>query len=210
MAELYASLFLNDLDNDHQTVKWLDRFSELAAPQNRPVADLGCGPGGVVNHLAGHGLDAYGLDLSQGQIDQARKAFPDLRFEVGDLTALDVDTGSLGGIVAKYSIIHLAPDALAGVFAEWHRALNDGAPLFVSFFGSRSADSHGLAFDHKVATAYELDPATIGRLLGTAGFVEIQIEATAIPEGGRPFDHTTILARTGLLDSAHREPLRLG
>lgn len=205
-AELYASLFLHELDRDAQSKRWLSAFVEAASLRNGPVVDLGCGPGGVVNHLCGLGLTASGLDLSPGQIAQAREAFPDLRFEVGDLTALDVADSSLGGIVSKYSVIHLPPSDLDAVFAEWLRALQPHAPLFLSFFGSRTPDAHGTPFDHKVVTAYELWPATVGEQLRESGFVEIEIETSPIPEGGRPFDHTTILAHKpgGERDDAHR------
>ena len=111
MAELYASLFLDDLDP--QTVRSLGRFAAIAGEHSGPVADLGCGPGGVVNFLVDQGLTAFGTDLSPGQIEQARQAFPELSFDVGDMTATGFDRESLGGIVSKYSIIHLDPSSLS-------------------------------------------------------------------------------------------------
>ncbi len=193
-AELYASLFLHELRNDEQSLQMLDRLAALV-PDGAPVLDVGCGPGGLVQHLVELGLDASGIDLSPGQIAQARAAFPECRFEVGNLTDLQVDDGSLGGITSKYSIIHLDPGRLADTFAEWRRALSPGAPLFLSFFGSRSAEAHGTPFDHKVVTAHELCPTTVSSLLDAAGFVDVETTATPIPPGGRPFDHVTMLAR---------------
>ncbi len=194
-AELYASLFLGELDRDTQSTSWLSSFAEIAAQRSGPVADLGCGPGSVVNHLCALGLTAIGFDLSPGQITQFRAAFPDLQFEVGDLTDLEFADGTLAGIVSRHSLIHMPPSDLGPVFEEWQRALQSQAPVFVSFFGSRSAAAHGTPFDHKVITAYELFPATVRQQLHDAGFVGIEVEATPIPEGGRPFDHVTILAR---------------
>ncbi len=75
MAELYASLFLTNLDGDTCTQDWLAAFAKLAAPRSGPVADLGCGPGHVVNHLSELGLTVIGYDLSPGQIGQARRRF---------------------------------------------------------------------------------------------------------------------------------------
>ena len=193
-AELYASLFLHELQNDEQSLRVLDRFAALV-PDGEPVLDVGCGPGGLVQHLVELGLDASGVDLSPGQIAQARAAFPERRFEVGDLTDLQVDDGSLGGITSKYSIIHLDPARLGDTFSGWCRVLQAGAPLFLSFFGSRTAEAHGTPFDHKVVTAYELWPPTVSSLLAAAGFVDVETTATPIPPGGRPFDHVTMLAR---------------
>lgn len=197
-AEQYASLFLNELDRDTQSTKWLAEFTRLAAARRGRIADLGCGPGGTVHHLTSRGLAATGIDLSPAQIAQARRAFPDLHFEVGDLTTLPFEDASLGGIVSRYSLIHLHPSDLDDVFVEWFRALEPGAPVFVSFFGSTSADAHGTPFDHKVVTAYELFPARVGQQLRDAGFTCIELESTPRPEGGRPFDHATILGRKPL------------
>lgn len=194
-AELYTSLFLHDLGHDTQSTRWLAKFAALAAQRSGPVADLGCGPGSAVDHLCGLGVDAFGIDLSAGQVAQARAAFPGLRFEVGDLAHLEFADASLGGIVSRHSLIHTPPSGLAAVFEEWLRALQPHAPVFVSFFGSKSAEAHGTPFDHTVVTAYELFPATVAQLLGDTGFVDVAVEATPIPAGGRPLDHVTLLAR---------------
>jgi SAM-dependent methyltransferase len=193
-AELYASLFLNELNGDAQSTGGLRRFAALAVQQSGPVLDCGCGPGGAVRFLSDLGLMVSGVDLSPGQVAQARLAFPELRFEVGDLTALEVADASLGGVVSLYSVIHLPPATLPAVFAEWFRAMAPAAPVFLSFFGSRSPEAHGTPFDHKVVTAYELWPAGIAQQLRAAGFADVKVDAAPIPEGGRPFDHTTVLA----------------
>ncbi len=195
MAEQYAALVRNDLDRDTNARDWLAAFAELAATRDGTVADLGCGPGHVVDHLSELGLTVVGYDLSPGQIAEARSAFPDSQFHVGDLAALDIADSSLGGIVARYSLIHTLPSRLGAVFGEWMRVLEPGAPVLVSFFGSASAEAHGTPFDHKVVTAYELFPATIARQLEDAGFSDVEVGIRDPPEGGRPFDQGTILAR---------------
>lgn len=194
MASRYASLFLGDLEGDTNALDWLAAFAELAAPRDGIVADLGCGPGHVVNHLSELGLTVIGYDLSPGQIVEARKAFPDLDFQVGDLTALDLGDSTLGGIVSRYSIIHLPPTRLGDVFEEWLRVLEPAAPVLVSFFGSASADAHGRPFDHQVTTAHELFPATVARQLQDVGFAAVRIGTRPPPAGGRPFDQATVLA----------------
>ncbi len=195
MARRYAELFLDDLDRDTNARGWLAAFAELAARRTGPVADLGCGPGHVVDHLTRLGLTVVGYDLSPGQIAEARQAFPDLSFDVGDLASLDDGNSSLGGIVARYSLIHVPPTRLGEVFVEWMRVLEPDAPVLVSFFGSKSAETHGTPFDHRVVTAYELFPPTIARQLHDAGFIDAEIGVHPSPAGGRPFDQATVLAR---------------
>ena len=114
---------------------------------------------------------------------------------MGDFAPLDVTDSSVGGIVSRYSVIHIVPSLLSEVFAEWMRVLEPEAPDLVSFFCSLSADAHGPAFDHKVATVYELFPGTIPRQLQDAGFADIEIGIRPSPDGVRPFDQGTVLAR---------------
>jgi ubiquinone/menaquinone biosynthesis C-methylase UbiE len=66
-------------------------------------------------------------------IEVARRSHPDLRFEVGSMNALDLADGSLGGIVAWYSIIHTPRGLLPQVFAEFARVLVPGGHLLLAF-----------------------------------------------------------------------------
>ncbi len=195
MAELYATLALGDLDRATPDRDWLASFAELATSRNGAVADLGCGPGHVVNHLTELGLAAIGYDVSPGQIAEARRAFPHSQFHVADLTALDIADDSLSGIVARYSLIHMLPTQLGCVFGGWLRLLEPGAPVLVSFFASSSVEAHGSPFDHAVVTAYELFPATIARQLQEAGFEGVGVGIRGPLDRERPLDHGTVLAR---------------
>lgn len=98
-----------------------------------PVADVGCGPGYVTAHLHDAGVDAFGIDLSPEMITIARRDHPHLRFDVGTMTELDLVDGSLAGIVAFWSVIHVPDDAVPDVFAEFRRVLRPGGPLLVGF-----------------------------------------------------------------------------
>ncbi|WP_432982794.1 class I SAM-dependent methyltransferase [Dactylosporangium sp. CA-233914] len=101
--------------------------------QGGPVADVGCGPGHVTAFLDGLGLDAFGLDLSPGMIEVARREHPGLRFEVGSMTDLPLPDASLGGLVAFWSLIHIPDDELGGVLGHFRRVLRPGAPLLAGF-----------------------------------------------------------------------------
>ncbi len=58
---------------------------ELLAPRpGERVLDLGCGTGHLTAQVAAAGAEVVGLDLAGGMIEQARRAYPRLRFEVGD------------------------------------------------------------------------------------------------------------------------------
>jgi len=196
MAEQYTAVAVGDIDRDTVAHEWLGEFAQLAALGDGPVADLGCGPGYVTNHLSELGLSALGYDISPALVAEAQRAFPDVEFQLGDLTALDVANSSLAGVVSRYSLIHAPPTQLAGTFAEWSRVLELGAPALLSFFAASSAERHGTPFDHKVVTAYELFPATIVSELESAGFEDIRVGVRGPLVGERLLDHATILARS--------------
>jgi SAM-dependent methyltransferase len=110
-----------------------------------PVADVGCGPGYVTAHLHELGVDAFGIDLSPGMIEVARRDHPGLRFEVGSMTDLDLPAASVAGLLAWWSLIHIPDDEVPAVFEHFHRALRPGGPLQLGFHvggESRSKTDH--------------------------------------------------------------------
>ena len=171
MAELYTKLAIGEIGRRPIDRDWLTAFAELAASSDGAVADLGCGPGHVVNHLSELGLTAIGYDFSPGLIAAARREFPDAQFRVGDLAALDIADSSL------------------------MRVLEPGAPVLVSFFAAPSAEAHGTPFDHAVVTAYALFPATIASQLQVAGFTDVEVAVRNPFDGERALEHGTVLAQ---------------
>ncbi|WP_434453075.1 class I SAM-dependent methyltransferase [Lentzea sp. E54] len=148
----------------------LAAFAELAGGRG-PVADLGCGPGHLTAHLRSLGLDVFGLDLSPAMIALARAANPDLRFDEGSMTELDLADGVLGGILAFYSVIHTPPQQVPAVFAEFCRVLAPGGHVLLGFFAGD--DPEPQEFDHKVTLAYRWSPSGLMDLLRQAGFAEV-------------------------------------
>lgn len=54
-------------------------------PAERRLFDLGCGNGALTSVVSDHGWQTTGVDVSEGGIEVARKARPDLQFEVGNV-----------------------------------------------------------------------------------------------------------------------------
>lgn len=98
-----------------------------------PVADVGCGPGHVTAHLNTLGINAFGVDLSPAMVDVARRDHPHLTFKVGSMTDLGLADGSLSGLLAFWSLIHVPDDGIPGVLAEFRRVLQSGAPMLIGF-----------------------------------------------------------------------------
>lgn len=65
---------------------------ELLAPKpGERILDLGCGTGHLTAEIAATGADVIGIDRSPEMISQARRQFPNLKFEVADARHLDFE-----------------------------------------------------------------------------------------------------------------------
>jgi ubiquinone/menaquinone biosynthesis C-methylase UbiE len=122
------------LDETPEERAVLAMFADMVRAQGGgTVADVGCGPGRVTAHLRQLGVDAFGIDLSPGMIEVARREHPGLRFDVGSMTDLALADASMAGLVAWYSLIHVPDDEISGVFAHFRRVLRPGGPLLLGF-----------------------------------------------------------------------------
>ncbi|MFF0772746.1 class I SAM-dependent methyltransferase [Nonomuraea wenchangensis] len=193
VAALYAGLFQNALDDQPLDRASLEVFAEVVRTSaGGPVAELGCGPGYVTAYLRKLGLDAFGLDLSPVMIDLAREAYPELRFEVGSMDALDLADEELRGIVSWYSVIHVPPQELPAYFREFRRVLAPGGHLLLGFFESEGEPV--TPFDHKVTQAYRWPIDELAALAGAAGFAEVG-RVLREPHEGERFRQGRLLMR---------------
>ncbi|MDO3705830.1 class I SAM-dependent methyltransferase [Micromonospora sp. C28SCA-DRY-2] len=109
---------------DGQYGPWLDdlhgRLSASAA-----VLDLGCGCGvPVARSLASAGHRVTGIDISDVQIERARRLVPTGTFRRADATRLDLPPASFDAVVCLYTLIHMPltdQPRLIGRIATWLR-----------------------------------------------------------------------------------------
>ena len=158
----------------------LSAFAAMVGPGGR-VADLGCGPGHVTDHLRSLGLNASGLDLSPGMVEVARERAPGCRFAVGSMLELPYADDELDGAVAVYSVIHLDTAARATAYAEAARVVRPGGWYLIGFHtsGQSSVGTHEMGgtavmttwWDQPVELTFHfLDPAEESAALATAGW----------------------------------------
>ncbi|MFF0231250.1 class I SAM-dependent DNA methyltransferase [Micromonospora sp. NPDC005252] len=134
VAVSYAHLVRDFLAQAPYERAALALFADLVrATGGGPVADVGCGPGRITAHLNELGIAAFGIDLSPGMIAVARHDHPDLRFDVGSMTDLNLPDGSVAGLVAWYSLIHIPDEQLGQVLAHLRRVVRPGGPLLVGY-----------------------------------------------------------------------------
>lgn len=197
VADDYAALLRDSLAASPTDRAVLDLFAELVTGSGGgEVADLGCGPGRVTAYLAGRGLDVRGVDLSGGMVVVARREHPQLRFDVGSLTALDLADDSLAGALAWYSLIHQPTDELPATLAELARVLRPGGHLVVAFQVGDEPVHLREAYGHPVSlVVHRRTPDAVVALLAEAGLV-VHTRVVREPEQWEKSPQAYLLART--------------
>lgn len=140
-------------------------IASWAAGLSGRVIDAGCGPGHWTDRLRLLGVDVEGIDLVPEFVRIARRSFPGSTYRVGSLRTIDAPSGSLGGILAWYSLIHVPPDELDPVLAAFATALRPGGSVLIGFFEAPSAEP----FEHAVTTAWYHSLASMRERMRRAG-----------------------------------------
>jgi SAM-dependent methyltransferase len=77
-------------------------------------------------------VEAFGIDASAAMVATARRLNPELEFLVGNFFPLDFPDGTLAGIAAFYSLIHVPRADLGLTVSELARVLQTGGRLLIS------------------------------------------------------------------------------
>jgi SAM-dependent methyltransferase len=201
IADDYTEQFADHLADSPLERSLLAAFAEMVSENTKessaPVADLGSGPGYVTARLHALGVPVFGVDVSPRMVELARRAHPELRFHVGSMTSLDLPAGTLGGIVALYSIIHVPDAHLPAVFAEFHRVLVPGGQVLIMFQFDENEDGLHLAerFGHEISLDYHWHTLeSVSGHLTEAGF-ELHTRMRREPQGEQKMPRGLVLAR---------------
>jgi hypothetical protein len=124
-----------------------------------------------------------------GSINNA--AAPDIALvtdRAGRAADLGVPGGTLGGVLAWYSLIHTDPTLIGDALTEFSRCVHLGGNLALGFFTGPALKP----FDHAVTTAWSWPVDQLQQKVEDAGFTVTHTETRHDP-GSRP--HGAILAR---------------
>ena len=188
-AELIEGAFQSPLEQSA-----VDAFAVhvRAAGLGTGVVDVGCGIGHVAAYLKTARFAVTAVDPSRGMRDQARQAHPDLDVVDDDASLRTVDLGRAAGVIARYSLIHLAPEAVRETLHDWASRLRPGSVILLA---GQSSDEPGVReFDHAVSRAWRWHPDTIVDALAAAGFVEVWRMVSRPAEGFHRFPEFQVCA----------------
>lgn len=175
VAEDYAEQYGTWLD-ERPIERWLlDRVVDLA--YERPIADVGAGPGNITAYLARAGGDVTGYDLSPEMVEVARRDHPEISFEVADQRRLlrPPAAGGWGAITAWYSLIHYTPTELAAQVGYLANLLDEEGVLAIAVHGGAEVSTTAQWLGHDITTPWvSHDPAQVRAAVAAAGLVEIE------------------------------------
>jgi trans-aconitate 2-methyltransferase len=130
-AALYEKLY-----EDKHSIVWQygAELIELLSPQpGEYILDLGCGTGQLTWKIADSGARVMGIDNASTMIEQARKNYSSLRFEVAD--GVNFNFTDAFDAVFSNAVLHWIKEPELAIINIWH-ALKPGG-RFVAEFGGK-------------------------------------------------------------------------
>ena len=196
LAEEYARRLFDELRHKPLDRQLLDRFARQTKGDG-DVCDMGCGPGHVARYLRDAGASVFGLDLSPGMLEQARKLSPDIPFREGNMMSLDIADGTLAGIAAFYAIVNIPRQSLPLAFREFERVLRPKGLLLLAFHAGDEVVPVEELWGQKISMDFFFfQPSEIRLALEAAGLtIEDVIEREPYPEVEYPSRRAYIFAR---------------
>jgi ubiquinone/menaquinone biosynthesis C-methylase UbiE/diadenosine tetraphosphate (Ap4A) HIT family hydrolase len=150
----------------------LDRFVSLIETPGH-VLDTGCGPGRDVLFLQKRGVEAVGIDLCVGMIEEARKRVPNAVFRRMDLRSIKYPPEVFTGIWSCASFQHLPLEEAISSLREFNRVLKAKGILGISVEEGRGQGFDTLGRFHQFYSATE-----ICNLIQDAGFQILDISSS--------------------------------
>jgi len=170
-AQAYTDALFDELSHKPFDQMILKRFAAENSGKGT-IADLGCACGHTTKFLADSGVkDLLGIDLSPEFIKIASEKNPQLKFEIGNMLALEKADETFGAILAFYAIVHFTKKELNKAFAEVYRVLKSSGQFLFSFHVGDEKKELNEFFDRKVnVTFYFFDVDFVLETLKDQGF----------------------------------------
>lgn len=162
-------------DSRHVRATFERRYVERLAGR-APVLDVGCGRGELLGVLRERGIEATGLDLDPGMVDEARAAGLDAR--VGDAVEFlrAAPAHSYGAITAIHLVEHLPLDTLTAFLDLAATRLVPGGLLLAETPNPASLIVLGNSYILDPTHVWPLHPSLLTFLCERAGFRDVRLE----------------------------------
>lgn len=150
---------------------------ELDLQPDDDLLDVGCGSAGLLAEQARHVRYVAGLDISQIQVDMARRRLADriaagtAEIALGTAMALPWSDGRFS-VVGSLNCLKFVPDP-AQALREMHRVLRPGGRLVVTI--DKQADTWGRSGEIDAFGQWQWSMDDMRRLMAEAGFTDVSV-----------------------------------
>lgn len=111
-------------------IELLDEFIECVG--NGKVLDAGCGPGRDTEYFIENGLDAVGIDLAEGMIENAKQNKKG-EYHLMDIRNLEFKDNEFDSVWCNTVIQFFSPEEMPDIISELDRVLKPDSHLFINF-----------------------------------------------------------------------------
>ena len=119
-------------------LRWVEML-EQRLPERSRVLDLGCGGGGPTTRALAARHDVVGVDISERQLERARRLVPEARFLRADATEVAFEPESFDAVVSLFLLGHVPRAKQRPLLERIFRWLAPGGRLLATL-GTANAD----------------------------------------------------------------------
>lgn len=125
-----ASEYCNEFCGTEVYNGFIDKW--LQTIQRGNILDVGCGGGNNCHYINEKDeFQAYGIDFSDGMIEQARKRYPNVKIKKMDMTNITFPDLTFDGILSNCSLIHIPTELLSQTLKGFKRILKPNGKLLL-------------------------------------------------------------------------------
>lgn len=126
----HASRYAQNVDSHYSTEQISSFLSML--PEKAKVLDVGSGSGRDVYVMHKAGINALGMDLSEGMLSYSRQKYPNLEFVKGDMEHIPFDDKEFDGLWVHGTLLHAETnESVQNSLAEFNRVLKPNGILHI-------------------------------------------------------------------------------
>ena len=183
--------------NEWPRMRWLRKLLSRVEPCSS-VLDLGCGSGDPADIEISKKHQVTGVDISQAQIDLARRNVPAGQFLHGDVGSVEFSAASFDAVTAFYTLDCIPREEHETILRRIHKWLRREGLVLIGVEDAEYDNVRGEWLGVPMFIS-SFDPDTMTRLVNEAGFefietaVESQVEM--YPSGSRDIPFLWLFAR---------------
>ena len=182
-ADLHSVYFQARFGGDEPVIRaQSERFLDLFRGRRR-VLDLGSGRGTFLDLMREHGIGAYGIDLDERMVDQARSRGLDVTAAEAVAHLRSLEAATADGLYARHLAEHILPGELVEILRLCRRVLAPGSPLVFVTPNPRTLTVGAHTFWLDPGHLRPIPPDLFRFYLEVEGFESVEI-VTFEPTGG--------------------------